>query len=325
MTTPVSNLSLQLQSLNNLNTEQTNLARLNEQLASGQQYDNLTNYDPTVAHNLMSFQNNITQRQAYLASIQTVQTRLTIYDQTMNDMESITSSASSLAASNQSLDPTKVSELQSQVQSYMKQVTANLNQQVGGRYIYAGTRYSTSPVIDLSTLTTAPAWPFSPQTSPSLPNYDSGFSAPGPTNDATAYTKDSVTIDTAFSVQYGVTSTDPAFQQLVAGLQFMNAATQSGVSAATFQTDMAHANSLLTTALNSLQTLHSAVADNQNTLKTETDTQNTDISNLQGQLSDLQHVNITEVGTEINVLQSQLQASYSATASLEQLSILKYL
>ena len=34
---------------------------------------------------------------------------------------------------------------------------------------------------------------------------------------------------------------------------------------------------------------------------------------------------LTTVGTEINTLQTQLQASYSATASLEQLSLLKHL
>jgi len=325
MTSSVSNLGLQLLSINNLQSEQVNLAQLNEELGSGQQQDNLTKYAPTTAINLMNFQNSITQKQAYLGTMQTVQARLTIYNQTMGDMENIAAQAGSLATNNQSLNPSNVAQLQAQVQSYLKQLTSDLNQQVGGRYIYAGTRYSTTPVVDLSTLSGTPSWPFTPTTSPTLPNYDSEYNPPTTTTDASAFTQDSVTIDNNFSVQYGITSNSAAFQQLVAGLQFINAATQSGVSAATYQTDMSNAGSLLTTALTGIQALNTNVASNQNILKQETTTQNADISTLQSQISDLQQVNVAQVGAEINTLQTQLQASYSATASLEQLSILKYL
>ncbi len=321
----VSSLGLQLLSVGNLQNEQFNLAQLGEQLATGQKFDNLTQYDPTAAHNIMSFQNTITQKQAYLASIQTVQTRLTMYDQTMTDMENIVGQASALASNNQSLNTATVGQLQAQVQAYLKQVGDDLNQNIGGRYIYAGTRYTTAPVIDLSVSAATPAFPFTATTTPTLPTYDSEYNPPTTTTDAAAFTQDSVTVDNNFSVQYGVTSNDPAFQQIIAGLQFMNVATKSGVSAATYQTDMQNAVSLLTSGLTAVQTLHAGVASNQNILTNETTTQNTNVSNLQIQLTNLQAVNITEVGASITALQTQLQASYSATATIEQLSILKYL
>lgn len=559
----ISNIGLQIQSLAGLQTQQATLALLDQQLASGTIYDNLTNYDPTTAKNLMDFQNSVTQNQAYISGMQTVSTRLNLYDQTMTDMEGIAENAQQVAANNQTLDPSSVAQLQSQAQSYLEQLTSDLNEQIGGRYIYAGSRYTTAPVIDLSTLTTAPSIPFTPVTSPTLPDYDSQYTAvtmnnvpasgnfqvgnskiswssivagnvtsvdvngtptavtvtgltqpattpaevasnlqatinqvssqisdfsglsatvdgatvsltasavaqqpsltvnSAPTGDfqvggasiawsaiesgtvssitvngvstpvtvngltqpattptqiaanlastinqlstqvsqfsglsatasgagvnfyatpntpainpdeggvpseitwsagtsgtaiipdqggtsgdtswssgtdgtssqtiassAGAYTEDSVAIDSSTSVTYGVTSNNPAIQQLVAGLQFLNAATQSGVSASSYKTDMAQANTLLTTALSGIQALNAGVASNQNILDTETSTQNADITNLQNQLSNLQSVNLTQVGTEINTMQTQLQASYSATAALEQLSILKYL
>ncbi|HEY4124944.1 MAG TPA: hypothetical protein VGM36_10045, partial [Rhizomicrobium sp.] len=61
------------------------------------------------------------------------------------------------------------------------------------------------------------------------------------------------------------------------------------------------------------------------TITQETATQNADIASLQGQISDIQQVDLTEVGTSINLLTTQLNASYSATATITQESILKYL
>jgi flagellin-like hook-associated protein FlgL len=142
---------------------------------------------------------------------------------------------------------------------------------------------------------------------------------------AGAYTEDSVALDSSTSITYGVTSNNPAIQQLVAGLQFISAATQTGISAAHYQSYMAQATSLLTTALSGIQALNGTVGSNQNILATETSNQNSDITNLQNQLSSLQSVDLTTVGTEIDNLQTQLQASYSATATLTQLSLLKYL
>ena len=112
---------------------------------------------------------------------------------------------------------------------------------------------------------------------------------------------------------------------MIAGLQFMNAATQSGVSASTYQSDMSQAATLLSTALTNIQTYHAGIAAAQNTISQEQTTQTNDISSLQQQIGGITNVDLTQVGTELNLLQTQLQASYSATAAITQESILKYL
>ncbi len=93
----------------------------------------------------------------------------------------------------------------------------------------------------------------------------------------------------------------------------------------TYKTNMAQATTLLTTAITSLQAVHTTVANNINTLTSETTTQNNAISSITNQVDDIQQVNVTQVATELNLLQTQLQASYSATGTLEKMSIVNYL
>src|ERR1700679_496682 len=103
----LSALGLQLFSVNSLQSEQVNLATLNEQLASNQQHDNLTDYTPLDAKNLINFQNAITQRQAYVSSMKVVSARLGVYDTSMTDLENIAEQAGQLPTQNPSQDPTK--------------------------------------------------------------------------------------------------------------------------------------------------------------------------------------------------------------------------
>jgi len=322
--TSVSTLGTQLQAISNMLGEQTSLNTLTQQLATGDQYNNLTDYSPVDAHQLLNFQNAVTQKQGYLSSIQTVQSRLTVYDSTMTDMETVAKQAGSLATQNQTLDSSNLASLQSSAQNYLIEVQDDLNQQVGDRYIYSGVRYSTQPVTNLATLSLTTSPPTTTTvSSPTLPNYDTEAVA-GTASDAAAYTQDTVTIDQGYDVTYGVSSNNPAFQQLINGLRYISAAT-TATDAATYQSDMKNASTLLGSALTGIQTLQANNANNQNTLTNETTTQNTDITNLQDQIGNIQQVNTAQVATEIDSLQTQLQASYSATASLEQLSILKYL
>jgi flagellar hook-associated protein 3 FlgL len=113
-------------------------------------------------------------------------------------------------------------------------------------------------------------------------------------------------------------------QKLVAGLRFIKQATTETDPTA-YQNDMKNASDLLTSALNGIQSIHTTLAGNQNILTSETKVLNTNISSLQDQIGDVQQVDLTAVGTQINMLQTQISASYSATATLLQLSILKYL
>lgn len=448
MVTSVSTLATTLFATRNLLTQQTNLADLNQQLSSGKKYNDLTKYQPVEARNILDFQNAINQRQSYNTAIETVKTRLTLYDSTLSDIENIAQQAQNLSGNNQTYDSSKVAQIKAQTQSYLQQIRDDLNQQIGGRYIYAGTRYDTPPVADLTTLG-APTLPFSAVTSPTLPDYSTqkvtsnaftvnstptgsfqignttilwsdlaagtvsnvtvngtstpvtvtGLTTPATTpaqlaanlqsaisqivsagtisdfssslsatvsgstvtiansgalatitpnasgtagqvtfadgndgllsenvatTDAASFTQESVTVDNNYTLQYGVTSNDTGIQQIIAGLRLINAAS-SQTDPTVYQNYISQASTLLASGLSNVQATHTSVAGNTNTLKQVQTQQNANIDNLKNQLGYIQSVDLTTIGTQITLLQTQLSASYSATATLIQQSILKYL
>lgn len=327
--TSVSTIGLQMMLVNNMTAEQTSLERLNQQLGTGQQNSNLTDYSASDARQLVDLNTQITQRQSYISAIKNVQSRLSVYDLSMTDMEGVAGQGAALAAQNQSYDSNKAPSILSQVNTMLKQVTDDLNQKSGDRYIFSGTRYSTQPVVDLTTLTSTPSATPTNTASYVLPEYDTQYVANAipPSTSGAAYTNDQVLIDQNYSVTYGVSSNDPSFQQLISGLRFIKAAVQAGQSgdAATYSSDMTQANNLLTTGLSNIQGLHAGVAANQNILSGEISTQNTDISNLQDQLTGITGINQASVAAQLQALQTQLEASYSATASAEKLTLTTYL
>jgi len=398
----VSTSGIQSTAANQLQIELKNIQQLNEQLASGQQEQNLTDYAPTTAQNLLNFQNGLNQSQSYISAMDTVQARLSGYNSSLGDMESIASTAQALAEQNTTYNPDHIDAIKQQVTNYLNEISDDLNQQVGDRYIYAGSRYSTAPVKNLSTLTPNVSLPFSAVSSPQLPSYDTDYagglqmaisgqtvtitstaintpqnvsvevngtqytyavqsgdtttsiaaglasvinaSIPGttstlgvltvggsnpptastPDSNANAYAIDTANIDSGYPLQYGVTSNDPAFQQLIAGVQLMLQATGT-TDPTTYQTDMQSANSLLQTAQNSLNAVNTSVAANINSVQAETSTQNSDITNLKTQILNLSSVDTATVSTEITSLTAQLDASYQATGSILQLSLVKYI
>ncbi|MER2519377.1 MAG: flagellin [Bdellovibrionales bacterium] len=322
--TYVSSLGMQILMTNSLQKEQKDLSKLNEQLSSGKKNADLTDYAPLEARQLMNFQNSVNAKDAYTSGLKSVKTRLEMYDTTLSDIESITADAKSLASQNQSYDATKIPQIKAQVENYLKQVSNDLNQKVGNRYVYAGIRYTTQPVSDdLTVLSGAPAATIH-NDNLTLPDYDNAYVLSGTVTDANAYTADSVLADDNYSITYGVSSDDPSFQRLINGLRYMYRATQT-TDPATYQSDMNQAATMLATALQGIQGIHTAVAGNQNTINSQVTNLSDSINTLKDQVDDIQKVDLTEVSIKITLLQTQLEASYSATAKLGQLSIVKYL
>jgi len=324
-TTTVSNLSV-IQSLTAaLQQQKASLATLSEQLASSKKYSNLTDYTASEARTLINLQASATQKQAYINVITTVSTNLSVYDATLTDLEEITSQARSLANNNPTYSADVALNVVTQTNSYLKSVTVDLNQELNGRCLYAGSRYDIQPVQDLSTLpsSTIPDPADVPTTDPALPSYDTEYVDSSSTSEA-AYTTDRATIDSGYVVDYGMTSNNVAFQQLVAGLRYLQAA-GNATDAATYSTYMNQASTMLASAMTSLQTLHTTIANNMNTMSSQKTAQEASISSLTDQVADIQQVDTTQVAVEITTLEALLQASYSATGSILNMSIVNYL
>jgi hypothetical protein len=122
-------------------------------------------------------------------------------------------------------------------------------------------------------------------------------------------------------VTYGITSNDPSIQALVYAMQEAQAGTNA--TGAVQTQFFANASSALATAITGLQNLQQQNDNNEVVIKNQQTVQNQTISTLQNQLGNLQDVNATNVATELTNVENQLDASFKATSSILNLSILQ--
>jgi flagellin-like hook-associated protein FlgL len=206
----------------------------------------------------------------------------------------------------------------------MDQTTYFLNQKVGERYLYSGTRYDQEPVTDITALPVPPT-----ETAPYLatgntvPAYDADYDPMDPTALVpAANTNASAAIDSSSTLTYGITSNEDGFQQVIMGLRWAYAATQDP---ANYESYMATANNLLTTGLSNVRATHTSSTNAYNRLETAESLIEQNVSSLLSQSDDISKVDLNEVSVKITTLEAQLQASYSATSIMLQLSLTNYI
>ena len=323
-TMTVSNMSIVKSLTSSLQNQQTTLSDLSIQLSTLKKHTDLTDYNANDARNLIDLQAAATQKQAYTSVISTVSTNLSIYDTTLSDLESITQQAESLANNNPTYTADVASNVNTQVINYLKSVTVDLNQTIGGRFLYSGARYNTQPVQELSELPESTLNTTLYTDNLTLPPYDTEYVDGAGSTSIAAYTTDQATVNDGYVVDYGITSNDPAIQKAIMGMRYLQAA-GNATDATTYRNYVTQASTMLASALSQLQNLHTGVANNIHTMAAEKDAQKAALSALTDRVSNIQQVDVTQVSTEITSLEAILQASYAATGSILKMSIVNYL
>lgn len=163
MSNPVTATSTFLHTQALMTASQNQLNKLTQQLASGENGQSVADYGSS-ASTLLNLQASTQAEQGYVANNTTIQTYLTAYDATLAQLQSDATTLQKVLASTQTSSPTSLAQLATTVKGLLTDVTATLNTQVGDRYLYSGTRYTTAPVGDLTQL--APLT--SPATAPTI-------------------------------------------------------------------------------------------------------------------------------------------------------------
>lgn len=319
MSTRVSTLGLLMNNINTMSSAQSLMSTLSQQMASEKKSTNLSDYSSSDAQTLMTYNNQKTQQNSYLNVMTTLSSRIQTYNSCLTGIESTASTATSALASAQTYNPDTNSSLSQEIQSMLSQVQGYLNEQVGDRYIFAGTRYNTVPVTDLTALAVPPT-ETAPYTvsSPNLPSYDAEY----PATDSAAYTRDTVSISSTVDLTYGATSTETGFQELIMGLRWAYAATQDPTN---YNSYMSTARDLISQGLIDTRTTHTRISNANATLETTQSTISDSIDTLKGNIDDIQSVDVNEISLKVTTYQSTLQASYAAIAIMSKLSIVNYL
>ena len=181
----ISTLGLEQNNVKNLTTGQSMLNLLNTQLATGKKSQNLADYSSSDAQKLMNLSSSVAQRQGFIDASNNIKLRLTTYDKALTGIEGIAAQAGTAALNATTYNPDTNGSFASQIKGCMQQVSYYLDQKVGDRYIFAGSRFNTAPVGDITALPVPPT-----ETAPYvttgnvLPSYDTDFDTSNPTKPA---------------------------------------------------------------------------------------------------------------------------------------------
>ena len=327
MVDSISTRGIQISCTKTLSSSTSMLSRYSEQLSTGKVSLNLTDYTSSNAQKLLNFNADVNQQNGFLEVIQAIKPRMEVYESSMDGIEGIAGEAFTTIAGAGTYNTESNATTQTLIEGFLSQVEYFLNQKVGDRYIYAGSRYDQAPVTDLSALLVSDSPPS--ELPPYLtvgnavPAYDVDYDPMDPTAAVpTAHVHDTATIDTTKKLTYGVTSNEEGFQQLIMGLRWAHAATEDPANYSTYMTT---ARDLISEGLSNIRATHTDSTNAYATLKKTQDTIETKIETLETQVDNIEAVDVNEVAVKITILQAQLQASYSAVSNLINLTILKYM
>lgn len=324
MVDSISTVGISFSSTRNLTGSQNQLSKLAQQLTTGKFSSNLSEYTTSDAQKLLNFNSTIDQQNGFLQVIGTIKPRMDVYDSAMSGVESTAALANTAVANATSYNPDTNAAFAAQIQGYMDDASYYLNQQVGERYIFSGSRYGQAPVGDIKALPTPPT-EVAPYlaTGNTVPAYDTDYILAAPaTNFPEANVREQVKIDTTKTLSYGTTSNEDGFQQIIMGLRWAYAATQDPGN---YDTYIATAKQLLSSGQSNTRASHTDSTNAYTSLQNTENNISSKVLSLENQVDDVQDVDENEVAVKITTLQAQLQASYSAVGNLLNLSILRYL
>jgi len=143
-------------------------------------------------------------------------------------------------------------------------------------------------------------------------------------------------VDASVSVKYGATANESAFRNLLQNMAVYSAVTTTvdptdpnGQNLANAQiaalNDRVNTNLAVQPGTTSVEDIEAQFAGAQSAVKSATTRQTQTTSMAQTMLDSIEGINDDEVAAKVLALQTSLQASYQTTASLYQLSLLKFL
>jgi flagellar hook-associated protein 3 FlgL len=306
---PISTIAETQQVIQNLAAMQTQANTLQQQISTGLVSESYSGLAPQAAQ-LVSLTGQQAQQQGFINTINAVNTRL-------QTMSLVTSTIATLVQQFSGQLPTNAynttgTTIQQQAKALLANIGDYLNSQDGEGYIFGGSEDSTAPFNasglpnpgDLSTLVNgAPPG-----------GYYQG-------NDAVQ----SAQIDTNLNLSYGITADNSAFEPIVRVLNFL---ANSGPLNQNNPTDVANVNQaeqLLTGAVTGVQQLNAEIGMNQAELQNTLEAHQQSLTLAKSNIGNIENVDPATAITQLDALQTQLEASYQTVNILQNLSLAQYL
>jgi flagellar hook-associated protein 3 FlgL len=207
-------------------------------------------------------------------------------------------------------------DIATQAKLLLQQVAGYLNTVDGTRYVFAG-QNATTPPVDLSQLPTGAAANLTTPVNgtPATGGYYAGGDAVPP-----------VRIDQQVTVDYGITANDAStFEPIIRVLNFLanNGPFNSG--SATDTANVTTAGQMLDQAVNSMNNMQGMLGLQKKQLNDSLTVHQTTQNIAQNGISNIESVDQATVITQLQTLETQMEASFSATSEISKLSLVNYL
>lgn len=311
---------------------------LNFRVATGRRFEELKNFG-TQAPRILDLESEIRTREGYVDAIGLAELNLRSYDATLARLVDIVDDLIKAAEPLSTQDANFNTNTNVLATNLLIEVEANLNLEVGDRFLYAGTRFSTAPVIDLRNLTDYTANDLgvanAVETANAIPTYivDSGgantavsYHTQGANaQDAQSFAQVALTVADDTLLTYGITATEPAFQNLIESLVRLRSSTQAGLTEAQRETFLAEASNAALNARDQLRQLQSRNGLTLNRLLDQKENHQNFINISRVALDDITLADDATAAAEISTLSAQIQASFSTIAQRRQLSLVNFL
>lgn len=300
----VSTAAMQHNMLSQIRSVQTQLAEATEQSSSGVKADSYSG----VADNsyvIATLSAEISEASAYADIAEEIQTRVEVYYSTLNDMVDILTEMTSDLSGALSTGTDQAYGINKSAGSALKTFASLLNTQYEGRYIYAGSASDSAAV-------SVDAADYAVITSPSTEDlsYYSGNS-----DIASAKVADGTTIE------YGITAQEDAFEQALRALNLAANASSNPVD----EDALSEAMGLIETAVAGLSELQNQVSYTQDQLEAVVDMHTDFQLAAESTVTNLSDVDLAEAVVTLETLSIQLEASYSVTSQITDMSLFEYL
>ena len=289
------------------------LDNLNAQISTGIKAQTYSGLAPQ-ATQLVDFRAQASQQQDYINTINTVSTRLQVMDLSLQQIQSSVQSFRQLLPTG-AFNPNPPT-IQEQAKGLLQQVAGYLNTQDGTRYLFGGANTATPPV-DLSNLPVGAAATLATPVNgaPAANGYYAGGTPTPPAQ-----------IDTQVSVNYGITADDAtSFEPIIRVLNFLAQSPPFSSTNAADQASATQAGQMLDQALQSLTSIRGNLGLQQAQLNNALQVHQSTLNIAQNGVSGIVSVDQATVITELQSLETQMEASFSATSQIEKLSLVNFL
>lgn len=298
--TRVSTYAMHKNTLSDVTRVQANLAKLQNQMSSGVKSDNFEGLNGQVEA-FVQFEAKIGKTNTLLENNTVILARMQTTDVALDQLINIADDFQDLLV--QRRNPVSEGNLQFEIsaRALMEAAAAQLNSSQEGRYLFAGSRTDTQPVL---TPVPGSAIPGVPDNS-----YYNGNS-----------TKLYARVSETFEVQYNVTADNPAFQKLFAAFNLGLSADASNSDA-----NLEEATQLITEALDEIISVRAQVQ--QNIVNVEEVNERHEQLKLYwtGLSEKIIKTDLLSASTEVAMGEAILQASFSSFSRLNELRLTDFL